>query len=137
MLIDYTERPRVDDWSLRAALTRYAQPQPQRVGALLELVRRIEFAMASHRQTIEGEGRELWSTVQAADGTPTSDRLVGMLLAMVDLDRLGDLLAAWAADPTRERPDEAVDAAIAQVAHRLEVLGIPREERQPPTRRRG
>ncbi len=135
-LIDYAERPRVDDWSLRAALTRYAQPQPQRVGDLLELVRRIEFAMASHRKVIEGEGAELWRAVQA-DGAPTTDPLLGMLLVMVELDRLGDLLAAWAADPTLERPDDAVDVVTTDVARRLDELGIPREERQPPTRRRG
>ncbi len=137
VLIDFAERPRVGDWSLRAALTRYAQPQPQRVSDVLDLVRRIEFALGSYRQAIEGDGPELWRAVQASDGTPTPDRLVGMLLAMVELDRLGDVLAAWAADPTRERPDEAIDVVRADVSRRLDELGIPREERQPPTRRRG
>jgi hypothetical protein len=136
-LIDYAERPRVDDWSMRAALTRYAQPEPQRVGELLELVRRIEFALGAYRRVIDSDGSELWRAVQEADGTETSDRLVGMLLAMVELDRLGDELAAWAADPTGERPDDAVDATTADVARRLDTLGIPREERQPPSRRRG
>ena len=41
-LIDVSERQRAGDWSLRAALCRYAQPQPVRVSALLDLVRRIE-----------------------------------------------------------------------------------------------
>ena len=40
-LLDYAERPRVDDWSLRAALTRYAQPQPQRASDLIEVMRRV------------------------------------------------------------------------------------------------
>jgi hypothetical protein len=136
-LLDYAERPRVGDWSLRAALTRYAQPQPQGVSDVLDNVRRMEFALGSYRDAIESEGPELWKTVHAADATQTGDRLVGMLQAMVELDRLGDVLAAWADDTTRERPDETVGAVTAEVARRLDELGIPHEERQPPSRSRG
>jgi hypothetical protein len=135
-LVECAERPRVNDWSLRAALTRYAQPQPQRVSDLLDAVRRIEFALGSHRATIERDGPSLWEAVQSADDAPT-DRLVGLLRAMVEVDRLGDVLAAWAADPTGDRPDVNVDAVIADVVDQLDRLGIPREERQRPTRSRG
>jgi hypothetical protein len=134
-LLDYAERPRVDDWSLRAALTRYAQPQPQRVSDVLDHVRRIEFALGSYRKTIESEGPDLWQAVKTSDDT-AGDRLVGMLRAMVELDRLGDVLATWAADPSsHERPDDPVDLAVADVGRRLDALGIPREERPPPTAR--
>ena len=136
-LLEYAERPRVGDWSLRAALTRYAQPQPQRVSDVLDLVRRIEFALGSFRDTIESEGPELWQAVQAADDTQTGDRLVGMVQAMIELDRLGDVLAEWANDTSRERPDETVGEVAAEVARRLDELGVPHEERQPPTRSRG
>jgi hypothetical protein len=135
-LIEYAERPRVDDWSLRAALTRYAQPQPQRVSDVLDHVRRIEFALGSYRKTIEAEGPDLWQAAQAADDEASGDRLVGMLRAMVELDRLGEVLATWASDPSsHERPDDTVDAVVADVARRLDELGIPREERPPPTAR--
>jgi hypothetical protein len=125
-LVDYAERPRTNDWSLRAALTRYAQPQPRRVGDLLELVRRIEFAFKPHLKAIE------------RGAAPSDDLALGLLEAMVELDRLGDELARWAADPDSERPDAAVDAVTADVAARLERLGVQREQRQrPPPRKRG
>jgi hypothetical protein len=136
-LVEYAERPRVDDWSLRAALTRYAQPQPQRVSDLLDLVRRIEFALGSHRATLEQDGPELWHAAASPGGAPPGDRLVGLLRAMVALDRVGDELAAWAAEPSSERPDVAVQAAIDDVGRQLDELGIPHEERRPPTRSRG
>src|SRR5262249_41526556 len=52
-LVDYAERPRRDDWSLRAALVRYAQPEPQRVSAILDLVRRIEWALRPHQKLLD------------------------------------------------------------------------------------
>lgn len=102
---DYTERPRPPDgWSLRAALTRYAQGQPQRVADLLEVVRRIQFGAGK----VDG------------DVQPCID----------ELDRVADLLAVWAADPwVAHRPDAEVDAAIASVTGQLDALGVPVEER--------
>ena len=122
-VVEFAERPRIDDWSLRAALTRYAQPHPERVGRLLELVRRIEFAL-----------RPQLKVLQAADEVPPG--LDGLLAAAKEIDGLGDLLAAWAADPSRERPDASVDAVVADVTGRLDDLGVPREERQRPPRSR-
>jgi hypothetical protein len=123
-LLGFTERPRRGDWSLRAALTRYAQPEPQRVSDLLEHVRRVEFAIKPHVKALER-------------GQEPAGAVVGLLDVIADLDLLGDVLAAWAADPTGERPDAAVDAATADVARRLDELGIPREQRQRPPRQRG
>ena len=40
LLADLSERPRTERWSLRAALVRYAQPEPERAGSVLEVVRR-------------------------------------------------------------------------------------------------
>jgi hypothetical protein len=136
-LIDFAERPRVDDWSLRAALTRYAQPQPQRVGDLLELVRRIEFAIRPRLKSIERDGEAYWQALQSAEGNTADEFAVELLRSMVELDRLGEVLAKWAADPTGERPDAAVDVTTADVARRLEELGVPHEERPPPSGRRG
>jgi hypothetical protein len=106
--VDFTERPRPPDgWSLRAALTRYAQGQPKRVASLLEVVRRIQF----------GLGRV------DADLQPCIE----------SIDAVADALAAWAADPWRaHRPDAEVDDVIASVTRQLDALGVPVEER--PTR---
>ena len=103
--VDFTERPRPPDgWSLRAALTRYAQGQPERVGNLLEVVRRIQF----------GLGRV------EADLQPCIDRV----------EVVADALAAWAADPWHAyRPDAEVDAVIVEVTGELDALGVPVEER--------
>jgi hypothetical protein len=111
---DFTERRRPPaGWSLRAALTRYAQGQPQRVGDLLGVVRRIQF----------GAGKV------DADLQPCID----------EIEAVADLLAAWAADPwNSHRPDAEVDAVIASVAGQLDSLGVPVEERPTrPTRGRG
>jgi hypothetical protein len=140
-LIDFAERPRTQSWSLRAALVRYAQPQPRRVEAVLELVRRVESAIHGHTKLIAGEGAVLWEALED-DAAPTSHaaRAIGpvveLLRAARELDRLGDVLAAWAVDRAGERPDDAVDQVTADVAQRLDALGVPREERQGPPRQR-
>ena len=53
------------------------------------------------------------------------------------LDGLADVLADWASDPRAgDRPDGPVDVVTADVARWLEELGVPREERTRPPRRR-
>lgn len=153
-LLDLAERPRHDGWSLRAALTRYAQPQPQRASDVIELVRRIEFAVRPHMELLQRDGPALWAaattddaddTTDAADAADTAARVddaqpfvVELLRAMVQLDGLGDALATWAHDRKPERPDVLVDTVTAEVARRLERLGVAREERPPrPSGRAG
>ena len=141
-LVDLAERPREHDWSLRAALTRYAQPQPQRASDVIELVRRMEFAMRPHAALLQRDGPALWAGVTAGGDTADDDGdralVIGLLRAMATLDELGDALAAWAHDPATGRPDALVDAVTADVTQRLEQLGVPREERPPrPTGRSG
>jgi hypothetical protein len=136
-LVDFAERPRTQDWSLRAALVRYAQQQPQRVNDLLDLVRRLEFALAQHAALLQRDGAALWD---AFDGgaTPSDQRhahVVELLRVAAQLDRTGDVLADWAVDISGDRPDAAVDAAIADVGKRLDELGVPHEERAPPRQR--
>jgi hypothetical protein len=43
--LNLAERPRAGQWTLRAALVRFAQPEPVRAGAVLDLVRRCEWAL--------------------------------------------------------------------------------------------
>ena len=136
-LADLSERPRTERWSLRAALVRYAQPEPERAGSVLEVVRRIEAALHTQLKRIEKEGPELAVAMEADDADP----LVQLLLAMVPLDRLADDLAAWAAvGPSVPHPTDALDVVVRDVTARLDELGVPREERTAPppgARRRG
>ena len=129
-LVAFSERPRAGDWSLRSALTRYAQPQPQRVSVVLDSVRRIEFALQPQSARLAKEGAALWAAVQSGDAD--GDALVGLLGAAARLDALGDTLAAWAIDRTGPSPEATVDATTAEVERRLDDLGIPREERERP-----
>lgn len=130
-LVDLAERPRSEGWSLRAALVRYAQPEPMRVSRLLDLSRRLEFAVADHMAELRAEGDELWGAIERAPAGDDS-RLVGMLRAMREIDRLGDELAAWAARRQGERPDAAVDAVVDDLTARLEELGVPEQGPPPP-----
>ena len=139
-LVDFAERSRVGDWSLRSALVRYAQGQPMRVSRVLEQVRRIEFALRPHGKLLDREGPDLWRAIDsgAPAGPEPSALVVGLLQAASELDRLADLLAAWAVDWRSDRPDAEVDAVVSDVEQRLDALGVPREERQgPPPRQRG
>jgi hypothetical protein len=139
-ILDVAERPRAQEWSLRAALTRYAQPQPERASAIIELVRRIESALRPHTKLLEREGASLWKAVGAApDDGPDGEHasVIAVLQALVELDRLGDVVATWAVDRAGDRPDAVVDEIVADVTARLHRLGIEREERPRPTNRRG
>jgi hypothetical protein len=129
-LVAFAERSRRGDWSLRSALTRYAQPQPQRVSTVLESVRRIEAALAGHSARLAKDGAAVWAAVEAgADG---DDPLLGLLGAAARLDALGDRLAAWAVDRSGPAPEAEVDATTREVERRLDELGVPREERERP-----
>jgi len=131
-LVDLAERPRTQNWSFRAALCRYAQPQPERVSALLDLVRRSDFAIQAHAKCIEHDGPALWHAVATGATGELDAQVVGLLQAMAELDRLGDTLAAWAVDRTGDAPDAAVDAVIEDVGRRLDAIGVPHEERTRP-----
>ncbi|MGH9273992.1 MAG: hypothetical protein ACRDZU_05025 [Acidimicrobiales bacterium] len=138
-LLQFAERSREGDWSLRSALVRYAQSEPERVSRVLELVRRIEFALHPHAKLLVAEGPQLWEEVEGA-GRPASEQsatVVGLLRAAAELDRLADRLVTWAVDRAGERPHGEVDAVVVDVTHRLDELGVAREERQGPPRRRG
>jgi hypothetical protein len=132
-LIDYAERPRAQDWSLRAALVRYGEFEPQRTSDILDVVRRVDFALGKQNKNLEHEGPALWD---ALDGEGDS-QLVGVLRAARDLDGLGDTMVKWAVDYRKRRPDKEVDRVVASVAQQLDALGVPVEERPPGPRNRG
>lgn len=135
-LLDFAERPRADDWSLRASLVRY--PQPQRVNDVLDCVRRLEAALGQYTAVIEREGPDLWAALERdANDVEPDEPVVALLRAAQELDHLGDVLATWAVDVASARPDAEVDRVVARVARQLDELGVAREERRPTRRDRG
>ncbi len=52
-LLNYAERSRVGDWSMRSALMRFAQPEAERAGQVLELVRRLDHVLHAVARPIE------------------------------------------------------------------------------------
>lgn len=137
-LVDLAERPRATGWSLRAALVRYAQPEPVRASLVLEQVRRVDAAVKAHAKLLAREGPAVWAALDR--GGPATEELaavVALLDAARPLDALGDLLAAWATDPSRARPDAEVDDAVARTADALDALGVARERRQGQRARPG
>ena len=137
-LVDFAERPRAQNWSLRAALVRYAQPAPQRVNDVLDLVRRVEWALGQHAKELQRDGAAVWDALESSASPSDADhgRVVALLRVVTELDRLGDVLADWAVDISGDRPDVAVDDVIARVDTMLGALGVPHEERTPPRGRR-
>ena len=140
-LLDIAERPRAAGWSFRAALTRYAQPQPQRASAVIECLRRIDAGTHPHLKLLAREGPAVWAELEseataAGAEPPEPERalVVELLRTMAALDRLGDVLAAWAVNREGERPDNDVDAVVAATTQRLDELGVAREERPPRPR---
>lgn len=153
-LVDLAERPRVDGWSFRAALCRYAQPQPERSSAVLSVLRRVEAAFGQNMAELRSDGRDILARAEAADtfspageagivddstsgkvGSADDSALVGLLGVASVLDRLGDAISGWAAHTSSERrldrPDAEVDQVVEDVVPRLTVLGVAEE---PPPR---
>jgi hypothetical protein len=136
-VVDFSERSRVGDWSLRSALVRYAEGQPVRVSQLIEQVRRVETAFHALSKVLDKRGPELWAGVDGGEVADDDAKVVDLIRAVIELDRLGDTLATWADDRTGPRPDDAVDAVTADVTRRLDDLGLPREEGPPRRSGRG
>lgn len=131
-LLDVAERARVDDWSLRSALVRYAQPEPERVARLVEVLRRLELGFRAHHDRLAADGPAVWDALERG---VTGDPLVELLRAARSIDELGARVAEWAVDRTAgTRPDAELDTAVAEVSRRLDELGVPREEPAAPGR---
>lgn len=112
-LVDYAESSRAGDWSLRSALVRFAQPEPTRAGAVLELVRRTDGALKPHRRRLESGGvpthPALGPELFVDDGGTTTVRS--------DAARVLDAHAADLARAATRLPDgDAVVAAYAATA---------------------
>src|SRR5262249_30334640 len=91
-LVDFAECARVDGWSLRAALVRYAQPEPERAGRLLEVVRRAQGALDRQAKLLQRDGPAIWPTVSDDSPAPAASHreVTALLVATVELAELGD-----------------------------------------------
>lgn len=117
-LVDYAESSRVGDWSLRSALVRFAQPEPTRASAVLELVRRTDGALKPHRRRLESAAVPTSPALDAASFVADAN---GVALA-------GGVrvLDARAADLARVAARLPVGDAV--VAAYAEAEGVPAEE---------
>jgi len=114
--VGFADAPRDADWSLRSALVRFAQPEPVRAGAVLELVRRTDGALKHADED------------RSADLAPVVD----------ELDAIADAVVAWAIHHDGPPPVAEVEHHGARAQALLEALGVPRESGPPPgARRRG
>lgn len=139
-ILNLAESPRIDDWSLRSALVRLAQPEPVRAGAVLEIVRRCQGAL--HPLTRALERHTVWtgpelgpaSVTGAADtdwaladgGPPRPDiRLVDLArLAGGDPAALDAVAGAYAAVAPL---DDEEQAALGLVAVAVAIDGLADE----------
>ena len=136
-LIDVSERPRIGNWSLRAALTRYGQPQPQGTSDFIEVLRRIEVAVHRSSTDLAQHGPALWAALNDEANAGELAPVVELLRVIRDVDAVGEALAQWANDKSQRRPDDDIGRVVHDAMQRLDALGVPREEARPPQRGRG
>ncbi len=131
-LLNYAERPRAGDWSLRSALVRLAQPEPVRAAAVLELVRRCDgalhpFGRALERATVTCDRALLLDALAAGGGddAPPPPAEPYPDTRMADLARLvRDTDTAGAADEIVTSYVDATDGDVAVGDEELEALPL-------------
>jgi hypothetical protein len=145
-LYEYVERLHPGGWSMRAALVRYGQPEPQRAAELLELTRRAESGYHEHARRIEREPR-LSDLARALDafghdypalldtylheGDPLDNdatSIIPVLAVAASLDEVGAVVASWAGEAGDDRPDDEIDRVCTRAAAQLDALGVERQE---------
>ena len=109
-LLQVAESPRTEDWTLRSALVRFAQPQPELSGAILESVRRSQAAIDPLARKLLVHGRVTDRQLSIASGgglTPPVDPCPDARIA--DLARLAR--AGVDGDVLFDAYDAALEAA--------------------------
>ncbi len=135
-LVDYAESSREGDWSLRSALVRFAQPEPTRAGAVLELIRRTDAALKPHRRRLESAaapthphlGPDLFADADGTSVRPDVERIVDapaadLARALVRVPDGGSVVAAYVA----QRGEDPTDAAVPLLVVALELDAIADE----------
>jgi hypothetical protein len=118
-LVDYAESSREGDWSLRSALVRVAQPEPERAGAVLALIRRTDGALKPHRRRLERAAVPSHPAIGLAADLPGDD-----LPATVADARSADLARALVRLPDGERVVDAYGSTEALDDVELEVVRL-------------
>lgn len=120
-LLNYAESPRVGDWTMRSALMRFAQPQAERAGAVLELVRRLDavlhhVARPLERHTVTCD-RALSLPLVDEPAAPYPDTRTADLAraAQAEPDGFGTVLAAYSGVSPLD-PDEHAALPLLGVA---------------------
>lgn len=134
LLVDYAESSRDGDWSLRSALVRFAQPEPTRAGAVLELVRRTDGALKPHRRRLEktpvpahpGLGSDAFvdgddGVVLVAEALVADARAADLARVLVRLPDGAAVVSAYA-DVTGLGDDDLAAAELLAVAVELDEL---------------
>ncbi len=136
-ILNLAESPRTDDWSLRAALVRLAQPEPVRAGAVLEIVRRCQGALHPLQRALERH--IVWTGPDLGPDSLTGSAADGWVLAaggdrradirLVDLARLAggdpvalDTLAAAYGAAAPLDPEESAALGLVSVAVAIDGL---------------
>lgn len=139
-ILNLAESPRTENWSLRAALVRLAQPEPVRAGAVLEIVRRCQGALHPFHRSLERH--TVWTGPTLGPASLTGSAGSGWALAgggdrradirLVDLARLAggdpialDLLAGAYGAVAPLESDET--AALGLVAVAVAIDGLADE----------
>jgi hypothetical protein len=131
-LLNYAEVPYPGDWTLRSALVRLAQPEPGRVGAVLELVRRLDAPLHHVRRNLERHIVVCDRSVRISGDRPVIDVAPNPAAPYADV-RTADLarLSAAGVDPASVEPagvdpDGLLDGYQQQaVLDQEEVLTVP------------
>ena len=127
-LLQVAESPRVDDWTLRSALVRFAQPEPDLASAILESVRRTQAALDPMARELLRRGvvtdRRLASSAEgglAPVADPVPDVRVADLARVVRALADGDHAAA----PAIEAYDAAIESTGVEPLSAVERAAIP------------
>lgn len=127
-LLNYAEQPHEGDWTLRSALVRLAQPEPVRVGSVLQLMRRLDAPLHHVARVLERHAVlcDRGLTVDGVDG-PIADAVADVRTA--DLARLvavgvdeRALLAGYEERAPLD-PEERLAVPLLALAVRFEALG--------------
>lgn len=143
-LANYAESARVDDWTLRSALVRFAQPEPTRASVVLHLVRRLDAALqpavtaiakrpalAEMARIVHTDPEALVPVVEGyEERIELSDAergAIALLSVAWEFDALAVSLTEWAVEAAPPPPLGLIDASCAEVKARLDALGVPEE----------
>lgn len=154
-IINYAEAPRHQNWTMRSALVRLAQPHPLRSEAVLQLVRRLDaalkpfvrdlqkFPIESSRSIPGGVANVIDvrvvdlvdspDTVELTSSERDALHLVGLA---IELDGLATTLTGWASQGSADPPVSEIDQTCARVLRSMNDLSVPEEPRWEGPQRR-